>query len=153
MMVLSDTKRKKIEEYLNEGLAQDKIVRLCKCGKSTVVKVAKALRERVNSSSNLSTITDPSQVTLGDVDSYTKKCLMNPSIQYNSGLINTAIKLLELKNKIEPEALKKMREEEQSDFVETIGDAIDYIHTIRPDYEIEVPVRSDGDDKTREAEG
>ena len=154
MLQISDAKRRKIEQYLNDGRSQNEITKLCSCGKKTVQKV-KALME--NGGSPTSPIMVPlttiiHEVTLQDVDSYIKRCMLGKE-KFEGSLLNTAIKLLELKNKIEPEQLKQLKEEERIEFSDTIGDAIDYLHTIRPDYQVEIPPIPGSDDKTGGVEG
>jgi IS30 family transposase len=152
---ITQSKRNKIEDYLRKGRSQNEITKLCSCSKATVQKVKRSMESAT--SPNGIPVVPPSQetpsVSVEDVDKYVKKCLKNPKLLPNTALLNTALKLLELKNKIEPEALKKMRDEEQAEFTSTIGDAIDYLHTIRPDYEIKVPSEPDSDDKTSRVEG
>jgi len=92
-------------------------------------------------------------LTIEDIDRYVKKCMNDPSITPNTHLLNTGLKLLELKNKIEPEHLKRSEERERIMFEDTLKDALVYVHELRPDYETEVPSLSSSDDKTSEAEG
>ena len=155
MPEITQSKRNKIEEYLRKGRSQNEITKLCSCSKATVQKVKRGM-ESASSPNGIPVVPTPQEtpsVSVEDVDKYVKKCLKNPKLLPNTALLNTALKLLELKNKIEPEALKKMKDEERVEFDDTIGDAIDYIHTIRPDYEIEVSPEPSSDDKTSKTEG
>ena len=153
-MRLSNEKRVQIEQLLKVGTSQNQIMKITKTGKTTVQKIRAELAEK-QKGRDLSRTDgiDDEFLSIDDIDRYVKKCMQNPHMQPNTSLLNTGIKLLELKNKIEPEALKKMREDEQVEFTSTIGDAIDYLHTIRPDYEIEVSPEPGSDDKTSGADG
>ena len=91
-------------------------------------------------------------LSVEDVDKYIKKCMVTGK-DPNTSLLNTGIKLLELKNKIEPEAMKKMKEKERIEFDDCIEDALNYVNTLRPDYQVGVPSKPGSDDKTSESEG
>ena len=149
MSRLQDQKRKKIEEYLTQGLSQNEIVKLCSCSKATVQKVGREMK-MVGPSTVPTSPTG--EVTLQDVDLYIKRCMLGQE-KYEGGILNTALKLLELKNKIEPEKLKKLRETERLLFTDKMEDVLDYLHTINPDYEVKIPSESGDDGKTGRVEG
>jgi len=153
MLTISDAKRCKIEKYLNEGRSQNEITKLCSCGKQTVQKVSK-LMEKGSNTDNTDQVPPDSSAFLSveDVDKYIKKCMVTGK-DPNTSLLNTGIKLLELKNKIEPEAMKKMKEKERVEFDDCIEDALNYVNTLRPDYQVGVPSKPGSDDKTSESEG
>ena len=153
MLTISDAKRRKIEKYLNEGRSQNEITKLCSCGKQTVQKVSK-LMEKGSNTDNTDQVPPDSSAFLSveDVDKYIKKCMVTGK-DPNTSLLNTGIKLLELKNKIEPEAMKKMKEKERVEFDDCIEDALNYVNTLRPDYQVGVPSKPGSDDKTSESEG
>ena len=152
-MVLTDEKRHKIEKLLIDGYSQNKITKLLSCSKATVQKVKKEMDDP-------STVLSPKkvphstelEVTIEDVDRYIKKCLVTGK-DPNTALLNTAIKLLEFKNKVDPEDVKRETEKERVEFQDTIGDALDYIHSIRPDYQAEISPESGRDDKASGVEG
>ena len=153
-MRLSNEKRVQINQLLKVGTSQNQIMKITKCGKSTVQKIRKELAEKQKGrDSSRSDGIDNEFLSIADIDRYVKKCMNNPAIQPNTALLNTGIKLLELKNKIEPEQMKKLKEKERIEFNDTIGEAINYIHTIRPDYQVEVSPKLGSDDKTSEVEG
>ena len=153
-MRLSNEKRNQIEQLLKVGTSQNQIMKITKCGKSTVQKIRAELAEKQKGRDTPgSDGIDTEFLSIEDIDRYVKKCMRNPSIQPNTALLNTGLKLLELKNKIEPEHLKRSEERERIMFEDTLKDALVYVHELRPDYETEVPSLSSSDDKTSEAEG
>lgn len=154
-------KKETIEAYLevHPNATETEIFENLQGGKLTftkpyVRKVASIWRNHRNDPPEPKPIDIPgNELSLEMIESYIFQCIKHPEFEYNTSLINTAIKMLELKNKIEPEQLKKLRETERVEFTETIEDAIDYINTIKPNYELEIPAQPRSDDKASQTEG
>ena len=147
-MVLSDEKRQRIEKLVKAGVSQNEIMKLCHCGKNTVRNIRRAL-DGEGPKNQTGTLL----VSIEDIDNYVKSCLNNPKKTPNTALLNTAIKLLEFKNKVEPEHLKRSEERERVKFEDTLKDAMNYVHTLKPDYQVTIPVIPGSDDKTSGVEG